>query len=421
MFVYNQIAGKSAVYLICLISISACKDAPKASFSGNPPQSAEQSPVDCTLAQNQADERCHSSEVTVDCSLAQNQTNAKCISDTGSTIDCSLLQNQGDSRCINRGSTIDCTLAANQNDSRCLGSAGTNPQPNKTFDMTGQTIYGVFDRGAEHLISCSPGESYNQPGASCNGWLMDTVDVYNIEKYRPAKNFYVDTYGEAKIIIRLSPSEFHDSLLAGVNKEDFCSKAAAYARETYGISVWVIGNEPNINGMSSASYAALFNECYKQFKDIPGLVIPAAISPWDKEFEGSSEAYFANMLSAIDNLDGIAVHSKTRCNNETCFADFDFRNYTSRIPAKFVGRPVFITEANPHDQRWGGSNNWISTAYELVNAYNHEAGVNNKIHALILFRWDNLNQVQEDSQWEFYMMDSIKTQFWDAWKKGYKP
>lgn len=333
----------------------------------------------------------------------------------------------GEENVYNQTGGVDCTLAENITNPSCATSSGdstgnivdqqqTQATSPRTIDLAGQTIYGAYDRGSEHLISCSPDNNYNQPGKSCNGWLMEPVDVYN---YGPAGNFYASTYGNAKIIIRLSPRDFIDTNLANVSKEDFCSKARTYAAGTQGISVWVIGNEPNISGMSSSAYAALFNECYRQFQGISGLVVPAGIAPWNGN-EGGSAQYFANMLNGIDNLDGIAVHSKTRCNNDSCFGEFDFRDFVGNIPAKYADRPVFITEANPHDERWSGSQGWINKAYDLVNEYN-KGTTNKKIHAVVLFRWDNLNSTQEDSEWEFYGMDSIKTQFWNAWNKGYTP
>ncbi|NIV36114.1 MAG: hypothetical protein GWN58_43690, partial [Anaerolineae bacterium] len=128
------------------------------------------------------------------------------------------------------------------------------------------------------------------------------------------------------------------------------------------------------------------------------------------------------MLSHIDDLDGIALHTYTHwldvdlITKRTVFEDaflqpgttkehyYDFQAYrpfAEAVPEKWRGRPIYITETNhwlalehpPQNQEEQGKAGWVNAdrgwvraAYAEIDRWNNTAHAQ-QIHCLLLYRW----------------------------------
>ncbi|MBP9708785.1 MAG: hypothetical protein KBD78_14190, partial [Oligoflexales bacterium] len=298
-------------------------------------------------------------------------------------------------------------------------------------------------RGSEHLLNCSPIKDFNEPGAECNGWILDNV---------LAEFGGVDysIYGNAKVIVRINHSwnPAEGGTLDYSNPEAFCNKVALYAKNSTAAHYWIIGNEPNlaIEGpnrvVDPIEYAKIFVLCRNAIRAEKGhesdIVLPAAVATFAPDVAGGAANYLkyhhdllAEILKIDENaIDGITIHAKTiNCNtgDSACFSEAkenfeEFINIVKQSPQAVITKrvPIFLTEANPHgsETSWTNSKNWISYAYDLVNAYN-QTNPPNKVHAMFIYRWDNGDSLPQYNEYEFIGLESVEIDFRNAVKKGY--
>ncbi|MBN1641094.1 MAG: hypothetical protein JXA09_07650 [Anaerolineae bacterium] len=233
----------------------------------------------------------------------------------------------------------------------------------------------------------------------------------------------------------------------------FADTCARYVALSQGCHIWIIGNEQNnirehpggehhpIEHITPALYAEAFNMVRARIVTeqpeaivVPGAVDPYFGLPWPLTGQPYRPLdYFREMLSYIDELDGIALHTYTHwldvslITAKTVFHDppltpgtphehyYDFQAYRAfaeAIPAKWRDRPIYITESNhwTRSTAYGSTQNgwlnmnvgWVRAAYAEIDRWNRTPYAQ-QIHCLLLYRWtgdewaiENLGEVQAD-------------------------
>lgn len=268
-------------------------------------------------------------------------------------------------------------------------------------------LYGLHDIGGQDYIV----------KAGRTGWLLDTVDV----RSQTGTDYSSLTNAGLAVIVRLN----HGYGAAGTiptsyEYDAFAAQCAAYAQNSPGASIWLIGNEMNISAerpefpdgmremITPQKYARCFSKCRSAIKNLPGhasdLVIPGAVGPYNAE-TGDWVSYLVDVLNLLGNqVDGIALHCYTHdfnvdqiTSDDMMGAPFNnrhfnfraYRDFLNALPNAFRTLPVFITETSPY-AGWKDSNiGWIQAAYQEINAWNSNPA-HQPIQALILFRWQPL-------------------------------
>lgn len=295
-------------------------------------------------------------------------------------------------------------------------------------------IYGLHDIGGQDRIA----------NAGRTGWLLDTVDLrsQNGTDYFP---FLQAGFG---VIVRLNNGYgAAGTIPLSYEYDAYAARCAAYARNSPGAHIWLIGNEMNTNAerpefpdgarevITPQKYAQCFSKCRRAIKSLANhtndLVIPGAVGPYNAE-TGDWVQYLVDILNLLgDQVDGIALHCYTHdFNVDQISSDdmmgapfhnrhFNFRAYCdflNALPAVFRTLPVFITESNPF-AGWQNSNiGWIQAAYAEINAWNADPA-HQPIQALILFRWQTL---ADHPVWGIQDKDALIADFQAALAAGYR-
>lgn len=305
-------------------------------------------------------------------------------------------------------------------------------------------IYGLHDRGGEHLLRDSQGKA--------KGWVLVTEEIRADPNNRSGGN-YKDLADQGfGIIVRLNHAYGPDGTIPHSSKyQDFARRVANFVQNSSGAFIWLIGNEMNFEREQPRNERVtprLYAECYKLCRDavhrLPGhendQVIVGAIGPWNGEtpydadpqgkypankvpgapnvypyhgFFGDWNKYLRDMLLAIgpENCDGIAIHAYSHGYSPHLVSDdskmdppfaqyhWHFRTYRDQmnaIPPAFRHLPVYLTEANgdrePNGVRWPDVNSgWIKNVFKEINDWNLSG--NQKIRCVILYRWSR------DDEW----------------------
>lgn len=181
-----------------------------------------------------------------------------------------------------------------------------------------------------------------------------------------------------------------------------------------------IGNEmnnpsehPNGQTLTAALYAQAFNKVYARIKAVlpNSIITPGAIDPYNAQIARPLD-YFQQMLDGITALDGFVLHAYTHGPSVEAITHlntfggepltdhyYDFQTYRlfmERIPAKWRGLPVYITETNHvcrdmsnegGSQGWINQNiGWVRAAYAEIQRWN-STPYTQQIRALLLYRW----------------------------------
>jgi hypothetical protein len=166
-------------------------------------------------------------------------------------------------------------------------------------------------------------------------------------------------------------------------------------------SLYVVGNEPNIEGdIDAAQYAAAFNYLYSRRGEMPAGT--QLIATFNSPF--TPPEWMNSMASSLTGVDGFAIHTggiRTGCQDPRQPCDYGgwpfdgaFRYYRAvidNIPSKWWGKPIYITEFNTYTGDKGSEpqNNyigdWINKAFEDVRNYNATRGSKPVVRALAWF------------------------------------
>ncbi len=295
-------------------------------------------------------------------------------------------------------------------------------------------IYGLHDIGGQDLIA----------NAGRTGWLLDSIDLRS-QTGADYSRFAQAGFG---VIVRLNNGYGPAGTLPPSFEYDaFAARCAAFAQNSPGAHVWLIGNEMNTNAerpelpdgwreiITPQKYAECFSKCRRAIRSIPDhandWLIPGAVGPYNAE-SGDWVQYLLEILNRLGHqVDGIALHCYTHdfdvdqiSSDDMMGAPFNnrhfnfraYRDFLNALPAACRSLPVFITETNPF-AGWKDSNiGWIQAAYHEINAWNADAA-HQPIQALILFRWQTLD---DQPEWGLQNKRALIADFQAALAAGYR-
>jgi hypothetical protein len=286
-------------------------------------------------------------------------------------------------------------------------------------------------------------------GTKKTGWVLFTQSL-GANRDVCVSNDYSgwsdDGYG---VIVRLNHGyEGRGTLPPKSKYGDFAFVCGAYAAQSKGCHVWIIGNEQNNvrehpagDPIHPEAYAEAFNLARAAIKAAQpeAIVVPGSVDPyfglaWSAGGPRYSPLdYFRKMLEYIDDLDGIALHTYTHWMDtklitaRTFFTDaflqpgtpkehyYDFLSYRAfaeAIPERWRDRPIYITETNhwlalerqPRSDRetklagWVNKDKgWVQAAYAEIDRWN-KAPHAQQIHCLLLYRWSHDDWAIEDKR-----------------------
>ncbi|NLE43799.1 MAG: SH3 domain-containing protein [Chloroflexi bacterium] len=301
-------------------------------------------------------------------------------------------------------------------------------------------VFGIHAAGAT-----SPADfRFLFDGKGKTGWVLFSASIGSDPNHGDGHDFTPWSYDGYGVIVRLN-HRYHSDGTLPVRSEypDFALSCANFVRNSRGCHIWIIGNEQNnvrehpggaarpVQHITPQLYAEAFNLTRRRIKEVqpeaivvPGAVDPYNTSPWTLAAGQRYRPldYFKEMLDAIDDLDGIALHTYTHWMDpnlvtaQTVFQDaflppgtpdehyYDFlayRAFAEAIPLKWRERPIYITETNhwlalehqPRDPREEGKigwvnadKGWVQAAYAEIERWNRTPHAQ-QIHCLLLYRW----------------------------------
>jgi hypothetical protein len=305
-------------------------------------------------------------------------------------------------------------------------------------------------------------------GTNKTGWVLFTEVIGDNPNHGGGHDFAPwsgDGYG---VIVRLNNGyEPAGTLPVRAKYGDFAQACAAYARDSKGCHIWIVGNEQNNlrehpggaenprEHISPEMYAEAFNLARQRIKAVQpdAIVVPGAVDPYfglPLPLTGQTYRpldYFKTMLDHIDDLDGIALHTYTHwldvnlITAKTVFGDspldpntpnehyYDFQAYRAfaeAVPAKWRNRPIYLTESNhwiklehapgegDHvengwiDKRSG----WIQAAYAEIDRWNRMPHAQ-QIQCYLIYRWTG-------DQWAIEGLGKVQADFRDALGQDYR-
>ena len=297
-------------------------------------------------------------------------------------------------------------------------------------------------------------------GKDKTGWVLFTEAIGANPNHGGGHDYTPWSQPGYGVIVRLNHGyEPAGTLPVRARYADFAAACACYVQNSRGCHVWIIGNEQNnvrehpggadhpSEHITPELYAEAFNLARQRIRQVqPGaIVVPGAVDPYNTypwklmgDRRNRPLEYFQAMLEAIDELDGIALHTYTHwldlslITQRTVFQDpflqpdtpqehyYDFQAYRpfmEAIPKKWRERPVYVTETNhwlalthpPQNEEekkklgWlNKSKGWVQAAYEEVQRWNSTPHAQ-QIHCLLLYRWtgdewaiEGLGKIHED-------------------------
>jgi len=297
-------------------------------------------------------------------------------------------------------------------------------------------------------------------GKNKTGWVLFTQTVGTDPDHGSGHDVTMWSGSGYGVIIRLNHDyEPSGTLPVRAKYADFARACARYVQNSQGCHIWIIGNEQNnvrehpggaehpVEHITPEMYAEAFNLARRRIKEVQpeAIVVPGAVDPYNTypwRLLGNRRnrplEYFKEMLSHIDDLDGIALHTYTHwmdvglITRKTVFTheflqpgtpkehyyDFQaYRPFAEAIPEKWRDRPIYITETNhwlalEHQPRnreeekkvgWVNKDKgWVQAAYAEIHRWNSTPHAQ-QIHCLLLYRWtgdewaiEHLGEIHKD-------------------------
>ena len=173
-----------------------------------------------------------------------------------------------------------------------------------------------------------------------------------------------------------------------------------YGNEVNNSAEWPTGSPITIEG-----YIQSYNRVWA---GIPQRVLlgPAAIDPYYGP-GSNNRAWWTAILQGIRGADVLFLHPKTQTNDPTeidsaaKFSDdplkwqyLHFRTIETSleaVPARFIDKPVYLTEVNPQRTPTGlgwlaDNTEWVRRAKAFVARWNADYG-HQRINGLVFYRW----------------------------------
>lgn len=164
-------------------------------------------------------------------------------------------------------------------------------------------------------------------------------------------------------------------------------------------------------------YARCYRLCRDAIRRVPGheedRVLIAPVAPWNTDtiYNGNPSGdwirYFQDILVLLgpSECDGIALHTYTHGADPELIRDNSklqrfpqhhyhfqaYRDFMQAIPHNMRHLPVYITETDQAAPWEDKNRGWIQAAYREIDGWNRIPG-NQKIRALILYRWPQLDR-----------------------------
>ncbi len=413
----------SFTLVFTLVSVS-CNKPKKMKSDVHPPSGGDVTSKDCTdtrggkhaIGQSWTENRYVKGQ-----SCAQGPTTCTC--------EASGEQGLGYARCPDSfPSQNECTAAnGGGNNGQTAGGGGNQQSGGGGEKGDGYPIYGIFDRGAEHLM----------PNG---GYVMDLIFYHqagNINQV-PTDHGVVPLYSHPsfsnkRVIVRLDYStprlrdETGDTAPYLSNPPDYDAIKSQFVAKIQGTSnVWgfVVGNEPNIDNLTSQQYAEFFKKAATDLKanTTNAKVIMAPIAP----LAGNSIPYQNAILDEAGSYaDAFCVQGKTRSASFPDEKSSDdlwaaFLSHIDLISKKFPGKPIIICELGPHSDTgsmWGQDPEYLKKAYAEIVRLN-SLGTYNPIYTGITFRYDaDMTPGCQNTQWSFCAHEDV---FSNAYSLGLK-
>jgi murein DD-endopeptidase MepM/ murein hydrolase activator NlpD len=303
-------------------------------------------------------------------------------------------------------------------------------------------IYGVHE-DVDRDDPLNAGRMMQQAGI--RGYVLWTEALTNLDD-TSGINYTLRATGDHTVIVRLNYGyEPEGTLPPAAQYDRFARRCGDFARNSRGVSIYVIGNEmnnprewPQGQPISPENYAACFNLVYRRIKeaDPQAVVCPGAIDPYNGQW-GDIRDYWRKMLENIPACDGLAVHAYTHGpdpalveDEQTTFGNppllgvrFHFWVFEDVLKAssdRFRALPVYLTETNhifsdqANNLGWQNINNgWVWTMYQQVDDWNKRGG--QQIHAALLYRYPQLDD------WHIVDKASVVQDFQQALAMKFKP
>jgi murein DD-endopeptidase MepM/ murein hydrolase activator NlpD len=275
------------------------------------------------------------------------------------------------------------------------------------------------------------------------GWLVATEALGSNPNDHTGGNYTQWTQLGFSVIARLNNGYHPVGTIPQPNEyEDFARRCANFAAATPGITMVIIGNEPNHKNerpyeqpITPIQYAKCFDLCYQRIHDaVPTMqVATSAVAPWDAttKYPGNESGdwvqYWIEMLNAIKKTDAITLHTYTHGTDPNLITDMQrmdppfqayhyhfsaYIDFMDRMPTRFRYLPVYITET---DQviPWADQNSgWVQEAYNEIDYWNHNNA--QKIHCLALYRSN------KDDMWSFTDKQGVINDFKEAVQAGHR-
>ena len=303
-------------------------------------------------------------------------------------------------------------------------------------------IYGVHeDVSRDHPLNA--GRMLQQAGI--RGYVLWTEALTDLDD-TSGINYTLRATGDHTVIARLNYGYGLDGTLPlPVQYDRFARRCGHFARNSRGVSIYVIGNEmnnprewPQGQRIAPDHYAGCFNLVYRRIKeaDPNAIVCPGAIDPFHGQ-TGDIRVYWRTLLQGIEACDGLAVHAYTHGPDPSLVEDeattftndplkgvrfnfWVFEDVLKAAPDRFRALPVYLTEANhifvdqANNLGWQNVNNgWVWTMYQQVDDWNKRGG--QQIHAALLYRYPPIDE------WHIVDQANVVQDFRQALAMKFKP
>jgi len=309
-------------------------------------------------------------------------------------------------------------------------------------------LYGIHDHEPD------PSEFLNHIKSGTGGtggWVTATVAVGANPNDFSGANFSALANAGHTVICRLNYGYFPVGAIPVASRyDDFATRCKNFVANTTGCSLWLIGNESNLNAewpfdpsnnrfnyLSPASYAFCFRKCYNAIKSIRpnDKVMPQALAPWGGPYGGTANLngsgypadgmplnwvqYSFQMLTNIQAtgpLDGIPlhigsrgysysdIHSTAQINaggQNLYFSFYVYKDWIDYgIPPSLYHLPLYVTECNGLYYWKGGGPpgedltkhyeaGWMQEIFAEFNRYNQSAATNGRpiFRCVNFYRW----------------------------------
>lgn len=264
------------------------------------------------------------------------------------------------------------------------------------------SLFGMHDRGAEQIMRDGAG----------GGWTLVTEAIGHDPNDRGGADYTDIVNAGCTPIVRLNNGYWPNGTIPeGQYYGEFAQRCANFIMASKGASIWIIGNEPNLEierphnePISPQGYARCLNRVEQAVHSVvpSARLIPAPIGPWNVQ-TGDWLVYFGTVLSQCRNIGGIALHTYTHGSDPALIVSdarmtppyeqrhYHFRAYRDfmvHIPDALRTLPIWITET---DQNAGWKNvnsGWVQNAYNEIRTWN-AISKDRRIEGMCLYRWDH--------------------------------